>query len=141
MDRVSSVGSSPAGRGSTFAASGRPLKDIIVLAPCGADEVLPTNADLPADLFTSCLLTPMPIALRWFVKRNTVSSVVILAACSGNAALVAGVGGVFFARWRWGGGGGKRQFWYRSDARFNFYVTILENAILVVSEGLFSQPC
>lgn len=53
-------------------AAGRGAKDLIVLAPCGADEVLPTNADLPADLFTSCLTTPMPIALRWFVRQNRV---------------------------------------------------------------------
>lgn len=70
--RTPSMVSSPMGNGRTFTASGRPLKDIIVLAPCGADEVLPMNADMPADLFTSCLLTPMPIALRWFVKRNRV---------------------------------------------------------------------
>ncbi|CAM9686221.1 unnamed protein product, partial [Sphacelaria rigidula] len=68
-------GSSFSGRGRSGVgggAAGRGAKDLIVLAPCGADEVLPTNADLPADLFTSCLTTPMPIALRWFVRQNRV---------------------------------------------------------------------
>ncbi|CAM9711010.1 unnamed protein product, partial [Ectocarpus fasciculatus] len=68
-----SVASSPAGSGGTFTGSGgrgRPLKDVIVMAACGEDEVLPTNADLPADVFTCCLTTPMPMALRWFIRQN-----------------------------------------------------------------------
>ncbi|CAN0262743.1 unnamed protein product, partial [Ectocarpus sp. 12 AP-2014] len=59
--------------GGTFTGSGgrgRPLKDVIVMAACGEDEVLPTNADLPADVFTCCLTTPMPMALRWFIRQN-----------------------------------------------------------------------
>ncbi|CAN0425860.1 unnamed protein product, partial [Hapterophycus canaliculatus] len=40
------------------------------MTPCSEGESLPTNADLPADLFTSCLTTPMPMALRWFVRQN-----------------------------------------------------------------------
>ena len=28
------------------------------------------NPDLPADLFTACLTTPIKVALRWFVMRN-----------------------------------------------------------------------
>jgi hypothetical protein len=42
------------------------LKDYIILAACSANEILPTNPELPADLFTSCLTTPIKIALRWF---------------------------------------------------------------------------
>jgi regulatory associated protein of mTOR len=28
------------------------------------------NPDLPADLFTACLTTPIKMALRWFVMQN-----------------------------------------------------------------------
>lgn len=56
---------------------GGEARDLIVLTPCGADEVLPVNVDLPADLFTSCLTTPMPIALRWFVRQNRVCFVCV----------------------------------------------------------------
>ena len=41
--------------------------DNIILAACGKSETLPTNPDLPADLFTSCLTTPVTISLRCFV--------------------------------------------------------------------------
>ena len=44
------------------------LKDCILLAACAANETLPTNPDLPADLFTSCLTTPIKAALRWCVE-------------------------------------------------------------------------
>ncbi|KAJ5076192.1 regulatory-associated protein of mtor [Anaeramoeba ignava] len=37
----------------------------IILAPCRGEEELPTNPKFPADLFTSCLTTPMKIALNW----------------------------------------------------------------------------
>ncbi|KAJ8607480.1 hypothetical protein CTAYLR_009427 [Chrysophaeum taylorii] len=51
----------------------RPSDDI-VLAPCGADETLPTDPRLPADLFTACLTTPVAVALRWFVHRHPYST-------------------------------------------------------------------
>ncbi|KAI9760328.1 MAG: adenylosuccinase ade13 [Chaenotheca gracillima] len=44
--------------------------DCIQLAACGRKETLPTNPDLPADLFTCCLTTPIAIALRFFVLQN-----------------------------------------------------------------------
>lgn len=44
--------------------------DNIQLAACGKSEMLPTNPDLPADLFTSCLTTPIEISLRFFVLQN-----------------------------------------------------------------------
>lgn len=44
--------------------------DCILLAPCEKNENLPTNPDLPADLFTCCLTTPIEIALRYFVLQN-----------------------------------------------------------------------
>ncbi|KAJ5891175.1 Target of rapamycin complex 1 subunit mip1 [Penicillium subrubescens] len=44
--------------------------DCILLAACQKNESLPTNPDLPADLFTCCLTTPIEIALRFFVLQN-----------------------------------------------------------------------
>ncbi|XP_050390933.1 regulatory-associated protein of mTOR isoform X1 [Patella vulgata] len=46
-------------------------KHCIQLAACGANELLPMNPDLPADLFSSCLTTPIKIALKWYVLQNT----------------------------------------------------------------------
>ena len=46
--------------------------DCIQLAACGRNEMLPTNPDLPADLFTSCLTTPIEIALRWFILQSPI---------------------------------------------------------------------
>ncbi|ESP03931.1 hypothetical protein LOTGIDRAFT_230228 [Lottia gigantea] len=45
-------------------------KHCIQLAACGSTELLPMNPDLPADLFTSCLTTPIKIALKWYVLQN-----------------------------------------------------------------------
>ncbi|XP_023246408.1 regulatory-associated protein of mTOR isoform X2 [Copidosoma floridanum] len=47
------------------------FKNCIQLAACAADQILPMNPDLPADLFTSCLTTPIKIAVRWFVMQNS----------------------------------------------------------------------
>ncbi|PGH09861.1 hypothetical protein AJ79_05587 [Helicocarpus griseus UAMH5409] len=44
--------------------------DCILLAACERTENLPTNPDLPADLFTCCLTTPIEMALRYFVLQN-----------------------------------------------------------------------
>jgi regulator-associated protein of mTOR len=41
------------------------VRNTILLAACDENESLPTNPDLPADLFTSCLTTPIETALRW----------------------------------------------------------------------------
>lgn len=49
------------------------VKNVIVLCPTAKSEVLPMNPDLPADLFTSCLTTPIAIALRWFIRQNPLS--------------------------------------------------------------------
>ncbi|KAH0548367.1 regulatory-associated protein of mTOR isoform X1 [Cotesia glomerata] len=46
-------------------------KNCIQLAACAANQILPMNPDLPADVFTACLTTPIKIALRWFVMQNT----------------------------------------------------------------------
>ncbi|KAI8821522.1 raptor N-terminal caspase like domain-containing protein [Fimicolochytrium jonesii] len=47
-----------------------PMESCIQLAACQANQVLPMNPDLPADVFTSCLTTPLEIALRWAVTQN-----------------------------------------------------------------------
>jgi regulator-associated protein of mTOR len=49
-------------------------KDTILLAACSMNEVLPTNPDLPADAFTSCLTTPIKVALR-YAATSPLSSV------------------------------------------------------------------
>ncbi|GMF17385.1 unnamed protein product [Phytophthora fragariaefolia] len=47
--------------------------EAIVLAACAADELLPMNPELCADVFTSCLTTPITVALRWFISQNELS--------------------------------------------------------------------
>ena len=47
-----------------------PYLDSIQLAACKAHETLPMCPELPADLFTSCLTSPMEIALRYFALHN-----------------------------------------------------------------------
>ena len=44
-----------------------------VLASCRRNEILPFNPKYPADLFTSCLTTPVLIAIRWFIIQNPLS--------------------------------------------------------------------
>ena len=46
------------------------FRPYIHLAACAAKENLPTNPLLPADLFTSCLTTPIEMALWFFVLQN-----------------------------------------------------------------------
>lgn len=50
------------------------FSDCILLAACQKSETLPTNPDLPADLFTCCLTTPIDIALRYFILQNPLSA-------------------------------------------------------------------
>lgn len=50
------------------------FSDCIQLAACAADEQLPSCPELPADLFTSCLTSPIDIALRYFVMTNQLPS-------------------------------------------------------------------
>ncbi|KAF7273223.1 hypothetical protein GWI33_014074 [Rhynchophorus ferrugineus] len=47
------------------------FNECIQLAACAANEQLPMNPLLPADLFTACLTTPIKIALRWCVLKST----------------------------------------------------------------------
>ncbi|CAA3001292.1 regulatory-associated of TOR 1 [Olea europaea subsp. europaea] len=50
--------------------SGSSMRDCILLAACEAHEILPQSAEFPADVFTSCLTTPIKMALRWFCTRS-----------------------------------------------------------------------
>ncbi|KAI0756148.1 hypothetical protein C8Q80DRAFT_1115762 [Daedaleopsis nitida] len=47
-----------------------PFSECIQLAACASDEQLPSCPELPADLFTSCLTSPIDIALRYFLLTN-----------------------------------------------------------------------
>lgn len=51
-----------------------PFRDTIQLGACLAHETLPMTPDLPADLFTCCLTSPIEIALRFFLLRNPLKS-------------------------------------------------------------------
>lgn len=46
-------------------------ENCILLASCDKNETLPLHPDLPADLFTSCLTTPIKTFLVWFVRQNS----------------------------------------------------------------------
>ena len=50
--------------------SGR-SQEILLLAVCSATELLPMNPAYPADLFTTCLTTPIKMALRWFISTHS----------------------------------------------------------------------
>ena len=52
--------------------------DCIHLAACRKKEILPTNPDLPADVFTSCLTTPIEMAVRFFILQNPLPSGITL---------------------------------------------------------------
>uniref|UniRef100_A0A182K1J5 Raptor N-terminal CASPase-like domain-containing protein n=1 Tax=Anopheles christyi TaxID=43041 RepID=A0A182K1J5_9DIPT len=64
-DSRSSPSPSAGGTGTTT------YRNCIQLAACAADQLLPMNPNLPADLFTSCLTTPVKMALRWFTLQST----------------------------------------------------------------------
>lgn len=71
--------SSPSNNGSSqMSGSGQPqqvptttFKNCIQLAACAANQILPMNPQLPADLFTSCLTTPLKTALKWYTLQAT----------------------------------------------------------------------
>ncbi|CAI9740062.1 regulatory-associated protein of mTOR-like isoform X1 [Octopus vulgaris] len=47
------------------------MSNCIQLAACSKDELLPMNPELPADVFTSCLTTPIKMALTWYVSQDS----------------------------------------------------------------------
>jgi regulator-associated protein of mTOR len=50
-----------------------PVRDYIILASCSVGEILPQSPSLPADVFTSCLTSPIKMAIRWFCSNSTLS--------------------------------------------------------------------
>jgi regulatory associated protein of mTOR len=54
------------------------FSDCIHLAACREKENLPTNPKLPADVFTSCLTTPIEMAVRFFILQNPLPSNITL---------------------------------------------------------------
>ena len=48
----------------------QPFMNSLQLAACAAHEQLPSCPELPADLFTSCLTSPIDVALRYFVMNH-----------------------------------------------------------------------
>jgi regulator-associated protein of mTOR len=54
------------------------FSDCIHLAACRERESLPTNPELPADVFTSCLTDPITMAVRFFILQNPLPSKVTL---------------------------------------------------------------
>lgn len=64
----------------------------ILLASCSASESLPLSPDLPADLFTACLTTPIKMALRWFVSRSLLNSHSDVGGGGGGSGIGIGVG-------------------------------------------------
>ncbi len=50
------------------------IRDTIVLCPTSQGEWLPLNPMFPADIFTSCLTTPIAVALRWFIRQTPLST-------------------------------------------------------------------
>lgn len=77
---VTNRGASPSGQssatatastGSSPSTSQQSYKNCIQLGACSSDQILPMNPELPADLFTSCLTTPIKTALKWFSMRPT----------------------------------------------------------------------
>lgn len=49
------------------------IRDSIHLAACGKNELLPMHPDLPLDLFTACLTTPIKAALTWYISKKNLS--------------------------------------------------------------------
>ncbi|KAH7078588.1 WD repeat-containing protein-like protein mip1 [Paraphoma chrysanthemicola] len=54
------------------------FSDCIHLAACREKESLPTNPELPADMFTSCLTDPITMAVQFFILQNPLPSKVSL---------------------------------------------------------------
>ncbi|KAI0033846.1 hypothetical protein K488DRAFT_77642 [Vararia minispora EC-137] len=53
-----------------------PFSESIQLAACAASELLPSSPELPADLFTSCLTSPIDIALRYHIMNNQLPNII-----------------------------------------------------------------
>ncbi|XP_072932335.1 regulatory-associated protein of mTOR isoform X2 [Epargyreus clarus] len=63
---------SRAAEGGAAAGAAVSYRNCIQLAACAAGQSLPLSPELPADLFTACLTTPVKMAMKWFVLRSRV---------------------------------------------------------------------
>lgn len=54
----------------SFPENTQPMMNSLQLAACAANETLPTCPELPADVFTSCLTSPIDIALRYYIMNH-----------------------------------------------------------------------
>jgi regulator-associated protein of mTOR len=52
------------------------IRNSIHLGACGLSEVLPAHPDLPADIFTACLTTPIKTAIHWYVSHKKLCKLV-----------------------------------------------------------------
>lgn len=52
-----------------------PDDDCVILAAVGPEQDLPTDPNLPADLFTSCLTTPIRTALMFHASRSMIKGI------------------------------------------------------------------
>lgn len=68
---MENMASGSGGAGATGAPPAYSYRNCIQLAACGEDQILPMNSQLPADLFTACLTTPIKIALKYFMLQRT----------------------------------------------------------------------
>ncbi|VDO44874.1 unnamed protein product, partial [Onchocerca flexuosa] len=46
------------------------FKECIHIGACADHELLPMDSRLPADLFTSCILTPIQTSVLWYILKN-----------------------------------------------------------------------
>ena len=49
--------------------------ELILFASCDYGELVPNNPDYPADILTSCLTSPMKMAIRFFGKTSVLTDV------------------------------------------------------------------
>lgn len=68
LERGKQANVEDSGFGPSDAASS--ANECILIAACGANELLPQSAELPADVFSACLTTPVKMALHWFCLNS-----------------------------------------------------------------------
>jgi regulatory associated protein of mTOR len=76
-DRTASRMSSTDGFSGGSAERDNSLQTWVMVGACRAGEILPQNPELPADIFTSCLTTPLKMALRWYMMHESVMGLTV----------------------------------------------------------------
>lgn len=75
MQEAEAARGPPPYAGAVHAPAEDPMKESILLAACAANEMLPQNPDLPADVFTACLTTPIKVRHSSLVTAELSSAV------------------------------------------------------------------